>query len=118
MNCMKCGREIGADQVFCAECLKDMEKYPVKPTTVVMIPPQPNQTPGRKQSRRRASVSPEEQVKLLKRQLNVTRWLLALTLAALVAASGFLIWRMGEEDVDILPGQNYSSAETTEPSEQ
>ena len=39
MNCVKCGREIPEDQVFCEICLTEMENYPVKPGTAVHIPP-------------------------------------------------------------------------------
>ena len=38
MNCMKCGREIDEAQAFCAGCLEEMEKYPVKPDVVVKLP--------------------------------------------------------------------------------
>lgn len=117
MNCMKCGRESGPEQVFCADCLAEMEKYPVKPGTVVMLPPQPKQTQMRRQPRRRATLSPEEQVKFLKKQVRLLVGLLALALAMLIAVSSFALWRMDEEDVDILPGQNYSSEETTAPDE-
>lgn len=118
MNCMKCGREIEEEQVFCAECLADMENYPVKPGTVVQLPIHPKAAPTRKGGRRRAQLTPEEQVKQLKKHIVVLRILLSLTLVLLVTAIGFLIWRMDEEDVTILPGQNYSSEETagdTEP---
>ena len=34
MNCMKCGRETQNEQVFCQDCLQEMEKYIVgKPQT-------------------------------------------------------------------------------------
>lgn len=38
MNCIRCGREIEAEQVFCAECLEDMERHPVKPGTPIQLP--------------------------------------------------------------------------------
>lgn len=45
MNCLKCGREIPAQQVFCESCLKEMAGQPVKPGTLVLLPvrnvPQP-----------------------------------------------------------------------------
>ena len=38
MNCMKCGREISDDNVFCTDCLLEMEKYPVDSGVVVLLP--------------------------------------------------------------------------------
>ena len=117
MNCMKCGREIEETQVFCAECLAEMEKYPVKPGTVVQLPARSTTVPIRKPARRRPQMPPEEQIKYLKKRVWILRFLLTLTTALLITATGFLIWRMNEEDVKILPGQNYITEETTEPTE-
>ena len=116
MNCMKCGRETGETQIFCDECLADMAKYPVKPGTVVQLPARPKDVPVKK-SGRRPQMPPEEQIKLLKKRISILRFLLTLTTALLITATGFLIWRMNEEDVKILPGQNYITEETTEPTE-
>ena len=118
MNCMKCGREVDESQVFCTECLSEMERYPVKPGTVVQLPVRPKEIPVRKTTRRRPQLSPEEQVKQYRKRIVILRWLLALMMALLIAVSGFLIWRMNKEDVTILPGQNYTPEETisaTEP---
>ena len=38
MACIKCGKESAAGAEFCEECLKDMERYPVKPGTPVILP--------------------------------------------------------------------------------
>ena len=38
MSCMKCGKEVSEGQVFCEECLTEMERYPVKPGTPVLLP--------------------------------------------------------------------------------
>jgi hypothetical protein len=56
---MKCGREIDESQVFCTECLDEMERYPVKPGTVVQLPVRPKEIPVRKTTRRRPQLSPE-----------------------------------------------------------
>lgn len=117
MKCMKCGREIGSEQVFCPECLAEMEKYPVKPGTVVQLPVQPKETPLRKPQRRR-SMTPEEQLHRVRILNRILAGLLALTLAALMGVTSYLIWRLEEENVDILPGQNYSAEETTLPEPQ
>ena len=117
MNCMKCGREIDETQVFCPECLAEMEKYPVKPGTVVQLPVRPKEAPVRKNPRRRPQLSQEEQIKQLRKRVWGLRILLALTMVLLITVTGFLIWRMNKEDVTILPGQNYITEETTEPTE-
>ncbi len=112
---MKCGREIDEAQVFCPECLTEMEKYPVKPGTVVQLPARPKVAPVRKNTRRRPQLNQDEQIKHLKKRVWILRSLLALTMALLITATSFLIWRMNKEDVTILPGQNYTPEETTEP---
>ena len=117
MNCMKCGRETGETQIFCEECLADMEKYPVKPGTVVQIPVRSKEVPVKKPPRR-PQLPPEDQIKVLKKRVFVLSVMFVLTFSLLVAATGFLIWRMGEEDVKILPGQNYTAEETTVPTPQ
>ena len=35
MNCLKCGRDIAEDQLFCESCLEVMDQYPVKSGSVV-----------------------------------------------------------------------------------
>ena len=38
MNCIKCGREIPENQVFCDRCLEQMAAHPVKPGTPIYLP--------------------------------------------------------------------------------
>ncbi len=45
MKCMKCGRKFSAEQVFCDDCLAEMEKYPVSPETPVVLPHKANAEP-------------------------------------------------------------------------
>lgn len=118
MNCMKCGREIGKG-VFCAECLAEMEKYPIKPGTVVHLPRRRHEPVVKKSlNRRKASPSLEEQVKHLRKV--VWRLLLTLLIAvALLAVTGyFTVTHLLESDAVHLPGQNYSAMESTEPLEE
>ena len=66
MYCMKCGKEIKENQVFCEACLVTMGKYPVKPGTVVRLPQRKSAPAAKKSnSRRRTQIPPEEQVKNL-----------------------------------------------------
>ena len=115
-KCLKCGRPCAEDQAFCAECLAEMEKYPVKPGVVVLLPPKEQSRPAVR--RRFTAPSPEEQLAKLKKKLAVLR----LSLILALAAAGVLGWLtvqefFREDDVKPLPGQNYSAENSSEPSE-
>lgn len=66
MACMKCGKEVSGEQVFCDACLEDMEKYPVKPGTPVLLPSRPAQAAVHKRAGHRVR-KPEEQIAGLKK---------------------------------------------------
>ena len=112
MNCMKCGREIDGDQVFCQECLFEMEKYPVKPGTSVQLPPRREQpSPKKTHTRYRGKMSLEEQVRYLRKQLWILSVILAvcLILLAVLAVPAFRHFRENH----FLPGQNYSAVDAS-----
>ncbi len=114
MLCMKCGREIEAEQVFCPDCLAEMEKYPVKPGTVVQLPRRSTQPQYKKPTNHRQfpAVPLEEQIKKLKKRVAGLTVALVLALAAVAGLCALVVWQY-EEDVDkLLPGQNYSSSTT------
>lgn len=105
MNCMKCGREISAGQVFCDSCLSIMEKYPVKPDTAVQLPRRQAQSAAKKAKRQ---PSPEEQILHWRKRY---RRLVACLLAALLllAAAGTAIWYLwSKEQAPIPMGRNYT----------
>ena len=109
-KCPKCGRNAAENQAFCQECLAEMEKYPVKPGVVVLLPRREQQMPKSASHRRHPVATPEEQILKLKKRIT------ALTLALLLAlgAAGGLGWLflqeyLDEKEVVLLPGQNYSS---------
>ena len=115
MVCMKCGREAPEGQSFCQDCLLEMEKYPVKPGTVVLLPKR-RETASPKKPPRRRTVSPEEQLRILKKRVRVLTALLVLLLAMLASlvypAARYLM------SLQRRPGQNYSSiVVTTAPAE-
>ena len=109
MNCIKCGRELDCEGVFCSECLSEMERHPVKPGTVVLLPPRRVEQPTKKHTRKRRTLTPEEQIKRLKRRNRILTVILVLTL--LIA--GFLGYvareAIGRLDIQKFWGQNYSS---------
>jgi len=112
MNCIKCGREISGDQVFCPKCLELMEQHPVKPDVVVQLPQRKEMPPKKVQSRKKA-LTPEEQLLRLKKK---SRWQTAIICLLLVISmmlgllSADVIRRL---DVQKFLGQNYSTVETT-----
>ncbi|MDD5864732.1 MAG: hypothetical protein PUD80_08885 [Firmicutes bacterium] len=113
MNCLKCGREIEEGQVFCGDCLLDMEKHPVKPGTAVQLPPQVYASaPKKAHPRRRTKPAPEEQVKSLKLRVRVLAVLLAICIV-LLAVLTVPAMKYYRED-HFLPGQNYSAVSSTE----
>ena len=87
MNCMKCGRETVSEQVFCPECLAEMEKYPVHPGTIVLLPSRKPAAQQKKQSKKR-TLPLEEQVKALKKR---SRVLFLLLIIVTVIAAGLAI---------------------------
>jgi hypothetical protein len=109
-KCLKCGRDCSQDQAFCGECLNEMERYPVKPGVVVLLPQQQRSKPA---PRRHTAPSPEEVVVKLKKRVLILWVALILTLTVLgvlgwLTAAGFF----SSEETKLLPGQNYS-AETS-----
>ena len=119
-QCMKCGRELKAGEVFCETCRDEMEKYPVKPGVVVLLPHRTTNAPKPPKRHRHHQISIEEQLVKLKKWVSGLWVALILTLTA----AGWLGWLQIQDWVEeqaerFLPGQNYSSeqsgsTETTE----
>ena len=108
MNCVKCGREIPEDQVFCEICLAEMERYPVKPDTAIHIPSRAPEVEVKKSRfKRRRIPTPEEMVPRLKKKLRRTRWILAVVLLICGGLSMALGQMVLELDWQRLVGQNY-----------
>ncbi len=118
MNCVKCGREIENDQVFCPVCLEEMEQYPVKPGTVVHIPKHPEDETDKKPAPRKKPVpTPEEQIRRLKKKVMGLRMILVL----MMLLCGLLSFGLGKVIMELdfyrFLGQNYSAEETAAPTE-
>lgn len=108
MNCMKCGREIESEQVFCNDCLLEMQKYPVNPDIHVHLPIRPQTTVLRKQASRRRTLSPEEQIRRLKKHIWILSGILIVTLA-LLGAMIYPTVNYFIRNYHLRPGQNYST---------
>ena len=75
MQCMKCGRDVESGEVFCELCLEEMQKYPVRPGTAVVIPHRPERVqlkrPVKKQLTHEEQLDlAEADLALLRRQLH------------------------------------------------
>lgn len=111
MGCMKCGRDIQEGQVFCADCLETMERYPVKTNTPVILPKRRPPNTSRRSAPRRKTLSPEDQIRRLRKLNRTLSFLLALALV-LAIFFGYVSLLHFMEEERVLPGQNYSSIET------
>ena len=117
MNCLKCGRKLEEGQVFCTDCLVQMEKYPVKPGTAVILPSRDEPLPVRKSSPRfHSAPSLEEQLRNLKRRVHRLTLALAILLL-LFAGLAFYTGHLLRAQSQPRRGQNYSSITTSESSE-
>lgn len=110
MNCMKCGRENTTGGVFCEQCQAVMEKYPVKPNIVVQLP-HSSASHNRGVRAVRRTLTPEEQIRLLKKQSRRLRLWLFVTTVMMLLASALAVYGLLDEEFQFLPGQNYSVEE-------
>ena len=107
MYCMKCGREVEGAQVFCPECLTEMEQEPVAMNASFKIPRQPP-----KDNRpRRPSIHLEEEVKRLDRSNQRLRiWVILLATASILLSMALYHKEVVKVVEDL--GKNYSIVET------
>ena len=109
MNGMKCGRETENEQVFCQDCLQVMEKFPILPGTVVLLPRRREPSVIKKATKRHISTA-EEQVKVLRKRVMTLTILLVVCIAAIVLMFNPTMHYVLDEHVEI--GQNYSTITT------
>lgn len=112
MKCLKCGRE--TDQTFCQACRKEMERYPVKPGTIVQLPKDRSAAYIRRSTNWRAMVPPEEQIEKQKRTIRRLGSAVA-ALVVLLVGMGFAIVQLLRHPGQTPLGQNYSTV--TKPTE-
>lgn len=113
MNCMKCGRETVNNQVFCQDCLMEMEKYPVLPGTVVLLPRRKESVLIKKVPKRHIPTA-EEQIAFLRKCMRFLIILLALCIVLITLMFKPTMHYVLDEHVEM--GQNYSSVASTTPS--
>ena len=106
MNCMKCGRETVAENVFCQNCQLEMEKHPIQPGTVVLLPRR-RETAVVKKTPKRHMPSAEEQLKNLRKAVMILSVLLSIAVLAIVLMFGPTMHYVMDDHFEI--GQNYST---------
>ena len=106
MNCIKCGKEVTDDGVFCADCLLEMEEYPVDPGTVVLLPRR-SESPMQKKQVKRHTPSPEELIASLRKKVLILTLLLLACITAIILMFEPTMHYVRDEHFEI--GQNYSS---------
>ena len=106
MNCMKCGRETDDNNVFCQNCLLEMEKYPVQPGSVVLLPRRKESSVVRKTPKRHF-YSADEQIRLLKKWVLILILLLTAAVTAIAIMFKPSMHYIMDQHFEI--GQNYSS---------
>ena len=106
MYCMKCGREVDDKQVFCQECLAQMEQEPVDMRTAVKIPRQPPRN-----AKHRPPVHLEEEVKRLDRgNTKLRAWVILLATSTVLLSMAMYYNEVMAPEGDL--GRNYSIVET------
>ena len=108
MNCLRCGAEVAEGESFCANCLAEMEKYPVPEDTYVMIPKRPQQRPAA----RKTTLSDEEKLRISNSRLKRARIWIAVLLIVIAGLSAFCVWLLLRERHPVV-GQNYSTVSPT-----
>lgn len=110
MNCIKCGQESQGEDVFCQTCLLEMQKYPVEPGTVVLLPRRKETSV--KKTVKRHTPSQEEQISFLRRRVALLTLLLAICIALILVMLKPAMHYIRDEHYEI--GQNYSSVTDSE----
>ena len=111
MQCMKCGRDVESDQVFCDICRENMGRYPVKPGTVVLLPHTVSYVQPPKRAPKRV-LTQEEQLRRLKKRNRTMAFLLALAVTCALSFGMLALYLYAEYEDKFLPGQNYTVVES------
>ena len=114
MGCLKCGKETEENQVFCEECCQGMEKYPVKPGTVVQLQirtPKAQEKKGQK----RKEQDPKETIRQLRKLIRWLTVVIACMTVVICLLAGFVIHTMEEPATAGNIGRNYTTDTTMQP---
>lgn len=111
MYCMKCGKEITENRVFCDNCLEVMSQYPVPHGTPIQLP-STNRSSEKKAAPKKRQPTTEE---YLVRFRKATRWLSVALVSSLLVLSITIALLVNNTNVpsatnDI--GKNYNTVNT------
>lgn len=106
MACLKCGRE--TEQMFCEDCRAVMEKYPVRPDAILLLPKARSAT-AHKNPVRRQAISADAQIAALKHTVRALIIALVVLTLIVLAESAVVFHIVNGRDARPL-GQNYSTA--------
>jgi len=101
MQCLRCGKNIPEDTVFCIDCQAEMNKCPVA------IPPRPKQNKPRPRT-----ASKDEQISRLR--MRTKRMAIAIgTLALLLVVSLTILFLSLREEEKLPTGRNFKTTAST-----
>lgn len=106
MNCLRCGVQVEAPNVFCPNCQVEMAKHPVPRDAAVILPTHEPRAPRRVYT----PVDPQVQMNQMKKKLRRQRraiWIVSILCALLLALlvfAGDTLWKKYPAI-----GQNYQS---------
>ena len=116
MNCLKCGREIEKDGVFCDKCLDVMAKNPIKSNAPLQLPRRKEAVQPKRSGKRKHHLPLEEQVRHQKRMIRRLMLMVGVLFVAVCLLVALLVADTISEakaDDDNL-GKNYSTSESGE----
>lgn len=113
MQCMRCGKEIRENSVFCPDCLQVMAQNPVKPGTPVQLLQRPQQS--QEKVIHTKEVSAEESARKLR---GLVRWLtgvIVLLSVLLCITAVFLLHSLQQQQPEGNLGRNYTTDTSDRP---
>ena len=118
VKCLRCGKETGEKSVFCPDCLEEMDRYPVKPGTLIHIPVRP-EAEARKAVRRKKELTLEEQLVHSNHLVQALFITVLCLLSALVVSGILLVMSMSDtvdqpEETSPQKARNYTIIESVE----
>ena len=111
MNCIKCGRDLRGELVFCSQCKEEMELYPVKPGTPVHLPAPAAPIEQKPKPRHRKTLPPEKQIRKLRKSVRLLVLALIVSLLAFLLTSFLVLHLLDQRDQQPPVGQNYRTAQ-------
>ena len=109
MGCLKCGKDTGASNVFCDECLTRMTDYPIKTDIPIQLPTRTVVISEKKPVHKKKQPSPAE---LLKKSRKNVLWLsiaVFLLVISLVISLSYLVHTLNTLDDLQNHGKNYTT---------